>query len=204
MVGESAAQPGFATSIRILVSSNTQENARSGLSNLLAATSIFTDEYSNNLDNPQVVEDGLAFFFTPLRYFAYRFRLMGLLQSVSRFSCDELATMFHFPDIQYNKSPIIAWLDYKMLPPPANLKTPKDPTMLIDYIRDEKGNVITEDGSKLKVDKNWNLVRDEAKNFVLMDDTTVPVAQDGERKGRPLDPAKSPKQALQQRKIAGF
>jgi len=50
--------------------------------------------------------------------------------SVSKYFCfstDELSTMFHFPDIQYNKSPIISWLDYKMLSTPQNLKTPKNP-----------------------------------------------------------------------------
>ncbi len=129
-----------------------------------------------------MTEGGLAFFFTPIRYFAYRFRLLGIFQKISRFSCDELATMFHFPDIQYNKSPIIKWLDYKMLPPPANLKTPTDPTLLMDYIRDKDGNILTEDGSKLKVDKNWNLARDENKNLMLLDGTIVPIFTEGENK----------------------
>lgn len=76
MVGESAGQPGFAASMRILVSSDTGASARSALQNLVAATSIFTDEYNNRLGNPQMVEDPLRFIFTPLRYFAYRFRLV--------------------------------------------------------------------------------------------------------------------------------
>jgi hypothetical protein len=50
MVGESAGQPGFAASIRILVASDTSESAaRNALQNLVAATSIFTDEYNNQL-----------------------------------------------------------------------------------------------------------------------------------------------------------
>ncbi len=76
MVGESAGQPGFRASMRILVSSDTSASARSALQNLVAATSIFTDEYNNRLGNPQMIEDPLRFIFTPLRYFAYRFRLV--------------------------------------------------------------------------------------------------------------------------------
>lgn len=204
MVGESAGQPGYAASIRILVSSNTGEDAKAGLANLLAATSIFTDEYSNKLDNPQIIEDGLSFFFTPIRYFAYRFRLLGVLQSVSRFSADELSTMFHFPDTTYNKSPIIKWLDYKMLPPPSNLKIPHEPTMLMDYERDENGNILTADGSTLQVDKNKNLLRDPNRNLILLDGTIVRVFTDGENKGKPIDGGKSPLQKVQQRKLAGF
>jgi hypothetical protein len=34
------------------------------------------------------------------------------------------------PDINYNRSPIINWLEYKKLPVPHNLKFPKIPTIL--------------------------------------------------------------------------
>jgi hypothetical protein len=36
---------------------------------VVAAASIFTDEYNNALDNPQVIEDAIPFIVTPLRYF---------------------------------------------------------------------------------------------------------------------------------------
>ncbi len=173
MVGESAGQPGFEASIRILVSSDTRSSAHNGLQNLIAATSIFTDEYNNQLDNPQMIEDMFRFIFTPLRYFAFQYRLIGIFQNISRFSCDELSTIYHFPDIKYNKSPIISWLDYKMLAPPQNLKFPKIPLILKDYKRDKDGNIYTEDGSLLKVDANKNLERDENKNFILADGAVV-------------------------------
>ncbi len=80
MVGESAGQPAFEGSIRILVASDTALSAKNGLSTLVSATNIFTDEYNNQLDNPQMVEDPLRFIFTPLRYFAYKFRLVGIFQ----------------------------------------------------------------------------------------------------------------------------
>lgn len=204
MVGESAGQPGFAASIRILVSSDTTSSARSALQNMVAATSIFTDEYNNRLGNPQMLEDPFRFFFTPLRYFAYRFRLVGVLQGISKFSCDELSTLYHFPDINYNKSPIIAWLEYKMLSPPANLRFPKDPLIMKDYKRDSKGNIYTADGSLLQVDKNKNLLRNADKNLLLLDGTIVEVAKEGESIGRPTDEGKVPVQIDEQRRIQGF
>lgn len=205
MVGESAGQPGFSASIRILVSSDTSSSAKSALQNLVAATSIFTDEYNNHLDNPQMIEDPLRFFFTPIRYFAYQYRLIGMFQSVSNFSCDEMSTMFHFPDINYNKSPIISWLEYKMLPPPTNLRFPKEPLLLSDYKRDKHGNIYTEDGSLLQVDANKNLVRTENKDMLLLDGTIVPVAKEGENIGKPIDPTKNPVIIPEyHRSLAGF
>lgn len=129
---------------------------------------MYTDEYNNKLDNPQV-EDLFAFFFTPIRYFAYRFRMIGFLQAKSVFSVDELSTLYHFPDINYNKSPIIKWLDYKMLAPPHNLKTLKNQLILSDYRRDTQGNVLTEDGTALKTDSNKIPVRDEQRNYIGID-----------------------------------
>lgn len=176
MMGESAGQPGFECSIRILVASDSASSAKNALGSLVAATNVFTDEYNNQLGNPQMIEDPLRFFFTPIRYFAYQYRLIGVLQSISRFSCDEMSTMYHFPDINYNKSPIISWLEYKMLAPPSNLKFPKIPLILKDYKRDPDGNIYTMDGSLLRVDANKNLYRDENKNMQLMGGMTVTVA----------------------------
>jgi Type IV secretory system Conjugative DNA transfer len=204
MMGESAGQPGFECSIRILVASDTGTSAKNALSSLVAATNVFTDEYNNQLDNPQMIEDPFRFFFTPIRYFAYQYRLIGILQSVSRFSCDEMSTMYHFPDINYNKSPIISWLEYKMLSPPANLKFPKDPLILKDYKRDKEGNIYTEDGSLLKVDANKNLYRDENKNLQLVNGMPVMVGLEGENIGRPIDTGKSPIQIDDHRKLQGF
>lgn len=204
MVGESAGQPGFDCSIRILVASDTRTSAHEGLKSLVAANSVFTDEYNNQLDNPQMIEDVFRFIFTPLRFFAYQFRLIGIMQSISRYSTDEMATMYHFPDIKYNKSPIIGWLDYKMLPVPSNLKFPKEPLMLSDYKRDARGNVYTEDGSLLRVDKNKNIERDANRDLILVDGTIVPTIKEGAEIGRPVDAGKNPVPVQAQRSLGGF
>jgi hypothetical protein len=127
---EAAGQPAFRTSIRILVASKNPKKAEDWVHAVVAASSIFTDEYNNNLDNPQFVEDFLYFIFTPLRYFAFNNKLVWFFQNISIFSADELSTLYHYPDINYNKSPIINWLEYKKLAPPHNLKFPHDPCIL--------------------------------------------------------------------------
>lgn len=97
---------------------------------------------------------------------------------MSNFSCDELSTLYHFPDINYNKSPIISWLEYKMLAPPANLKFPKEPLIMKDYKRDKDGHIYTEDGSLLQVDKNKNLLRNADKDLIALDGSVIAVAKE--------------------------
>lgn len=135
IMGEAAAQPAFKTSIRVLVSSPEHQHSEDWVHAVVAAASIFTDEYNNSLDNPQVLEDALPWFFTPLRYFGFKYKLVGFFQNTSYFSADEISTLYHLPDINYNKSPIISWLEYKKLPTPHNLKYPKVPTLLEERVK---------------------------------------------------------------------
>lgn len=147
IMGEAAAQPSFKASIRIIVSSKDEKSAENNIHSIISASSIFTDEYNNSLDNPQFLEDAFRFFFTPVRYFGYKFKLVGFFQNVSMFSADELSTMYHFPEITYNKSPLINWLGYKKLPVPQNIKFPSIPTMLEEKFetgKDENGKPIYE------------------------------------------------------------
>jgi len=132
---ESAAQPAFKWSIRVFASSEKWKNAEESVHAIVSAAAIFTDEYNNSLDNPQFIEDLFPFIFTPLRYFAFRYKLLGFFQNISIFSTDELSTLFHMPDINYNKSPLIKWLEYKKLAPPHNLKEMKEPTMIEEKIK---------------------------------------------------------------------
>ena len=127
---ESAWQVSFRCSIRVICSSRDEKRAEDWVHAIIWASSMFTDEYNNSLDNPQFLEDSLPWIFTPLRYIAYKYKLIWFFQNISIFSVDELSTMYHFPDVVYNKSPIIEWLEYKKLAPPHNLKTPTDPIIL--------------------------------------------------------------------------
>ncbi len=127
---EAAAQPSFLWSVRILVSSDDKHAAVDNLHAIISSASIFTDEYNNSLDNPQILEEWLDFILWPIRRFAFKHKLVWILQDKSIFSSDEVATMYHLPDINYNRSPIIDWLSYKKLPVPHTLKHLSEPTIL--------------------------------------------------------------------------
>ncbi|MDD3646371.1 MAG: type IV secretory system conjugative DNA transfer family protein [Candidatus Gracilibacteria bacterium] len=145
VMGEAAAQPTFKTSMRILVSSKKHENSENGVHAIVAAASIFTDEYNNALDNPQMIEDLIPRIITPLRYFGFKHKLVGFFQNISYFSTDEVTTIYHLPDINYNKSSIINWLSYKKLPVPSNLKFPQEPCVLEKKVQtgtDSEGNPV--------------------------------------------------------------
>ena len=188
----------------MLVSSDDPTSAEDGIQNLILQTGTLTDEYNNQLYNDKR-EELFPFIFIPMRYFAFRYKLVGFaLQDTSMYSCDELTTMFHFPDINYNKAPTIKWLEYKMLPTPHNLKSLKEPLMMSDYKRDADGNVYAEDGSLLKVDKNKNLIRDEEHNFLTVGGELIPVNKEGPNIGKPVDAGKMPIQQTHHRTIQGF
>ncbi len=127
---EAASQPIFEASIRILVASKDKQKSEDWVHAIVAAASIFTDEYNNALDNPQWLEDAMPGLISKIRYFWYKYKLTWFFQNISYFSTDEVTTIYHLPDINYNKSPIIKWLEYKKLAPPHNLKVPKEPTYL--------------------------------------------------------------------------
>ena len=140
MMGEAASQQTYKAAIRILVSSKDHTLAEQWVHAIVAACSMFTDEYNNSLDNPQFLEDAFPFIFTPFRYIGYKYKMLGFFQETSMFSIDELSSMFHLPDISYNRSPVINWLEYKKLPVPHNLKFPSDPTILEE--KDAAGNMV--------------------------------------------------------------
>lgn len=158
MVGENAAQNAFEASMLVLVGSDSDEAAQNGIDSMLASTSVYTNEYCNNLDNNQILEGMFRPFIRFLHKMAFRFKLAGFVTRMSPYSVDELTTLYHFPDVNYNKSPIIYWLGYKKVAPPSNLKKPKEKLMMVDYVRDGE-YIVTEDGAHLKTDKYGNIAR---------------------------------------------
>ena len=74
--------------------------------------------------------------------------------------------------MNYNKSPIISWLGYKKVPPPINLKEPKELLIMSDYIRDGEF-IITEDGTRLKTDKFGNILRGKNDGFITEKDEEI-------------------------------
>lgn len=203
MVGENAAQNSFEASMLVLVGSDSEEGAQNGIDSMLASTSIYTNEYCNNLDNNQILEGMFRPFIRFLHMMAFRYKLAGFVTRTSPYSVDELTTLYHFPDVNYNKSPIIYWLWYKKVAPPSNLKTPKDKLIMVDYVR-EGEYIITEDGTQLKTDKFGNIARWPGDGFLTEKDEEIALQTEGDKRGQPVDEGKLPKSEETERKLGGF
>jgi hypothetical protein len=52
---------------------------------------------------------------------AAKYALTNLFYNSNVFTANELAGLFHFPDASYNRSNVIEWMQYKVLPAPSNL-----------------------------------------------------------------------------------
>lgn len=113
---------------------------------------------------------------------------------------DELTTLYHFPDVNYNKSPIIYWLGYKKVAPPTNLKVPKEKTVMTDYVRDGEF-IITDDGTRLKTDKFGNIARGPKDGFLTEKDEEILLQTEGDNRGKPLDLGKLPKSEEKERML---
>jgi len=104
-------KPGFETSIRIVVSSNTEEAAKSHLANIVGSFKQFESSMGGLKKTKMLVKQ---IFMTD---FIYRYQpLFGRGNSV--LNSEELATLFHFPN-KMVETPHINWLTAKSAPAPA-------------------------------------------------------------------------------------
>jgi hypothetical protein len=131
-MGEQAALPFFESGMMIVSSSDDRSRLESNLDMLVSAFNIYGDEYGNELEPVNTKHDVFGFIFKPLRKLAVLCKLTHFFFQENIFGVNELASVYHFPDNTYNRSPIISWMQYKILPAPENLpilNTPNGFTM---------------------------------------------------------------------------
>ena len=75
MVGESAALSQFRCSILVLVGSDSVASAQDGINSILTSSSVFTNEYSNSLDNNQFLEGAFGWIVHRLHRIAFQYKL---------------------------------------------------------------------------------------------------------------------------------
>lgn len=120
-MGEEAALPFFETGLMIVTSSDDKARLENNIDILMSAYNIYGDEYGNELRDLNTRHDVFGFIFKPLRKIAVQLKLTHFGFKKNVFGVNELASLFHFPDNAYNRSPIISWMQYKILPGPENL-----------------------------------------------------------------------------------
>jgi len=113
-------KPGFETSIRIAVVSESADIAKSHLDNIVSAFGQFASD-TNLLKKRKILNKG-AF----MEDFLYRYQPMFNIPTTgnrhSILNSEELATIFHFPNKQIT-TPHIFWLNAKTAPAPAQIPT---------------------------------------------------------------------------------
>ncbi len=120
-MGEEAALPYFEASLLLITSTPDLARLDSNLDILVSAYNVYGDEYGNELIDQNNQHDMFGRFYKPLWKFAALFKLTHFFFKSNIFGVNELASLFHFPDNAYNRSPAISWMQYKVLPAPDNL-----------------------------------------------------------------------------------
>jgi len=125
-MGEESALPFFNTGLLVITSSDDKANLESNLDQIVSSLTIYGDEYGNELIEPQGKTDAFGRLFKPLRKIAANNYITRFFFAKNVLWVNELTSLFHFPDATYNRSPIISWMQYKVLPAPENLPIPKE------------------------------------------------------------------------------
>ena len=120
-IGEEAGNPIYKSGLLIVSSSDVKGQAKQNLKAMESAYNVYTDEYANRLSDDNTKHDMFPWIFQPLWRVGVGYYLTGFFYKYSYFSTNELSSLYHFPDSIYNRSPIIEWMQYKVLPAPANL-----------------------------------------------------------------------------------
>ncbi len=124
---EKNAKVGYETVIRIVTCSPTIREAKANLTNIRSAFVQYNSPnangfyYTKHISEKKQIKDFI------FRHFARPWPQI-LLHKKMILSAEELASLFHLPNIRYNKTPSIAWQNYKIAPAPANI--PKEGILL--------------------------------------------------------------------------
>lgn len=112
-IEEKAAKIAFATTVRIIVSSNDAISAEKHLSNIVGSfTQFVAPEFNGFIWRKKIKESKIITEYI-LREFSKPWMILNT---------EEIASLFHFPN-QFVETPHINWLLARHLPPPTNLPT---------------------------------------------------------------------------------
>lgn len=109
----------FETTIRFMVSSKTRERNAELLRSFIVTMNIFKEDYWNYFDGSRIII--IEWLNAILMYIWFQLRLKNFFNKTSILCSKELAWVFHFPDVKYNRMSVIKWMSYKILPPPSGM-----------------------------------------------------------------------------------
>lgn len=131
---------GFEVTIRVLASAQTKYRAHEIVYNIKDAFAQYNAPNNNHFEKTKYFLKN-----TLIRDFILRNIKIDWLQRILHphkmiLGCEEIASVFHFPNIKYNRAPLIKWQEFKLAPGPNNL--PKEGLFLgVNVYRGEKRDV---------------------------------------------------------------
>ncbi len=125
-IGEKAGQVAFDTLIRVVGSAKTRSRATELTNGMALGLNLFKDAQMNWFQTRRIIPfDRIN---NKIMKFNFEKRLLDTKcwifgEKKSYLVGEELASIFHFPASRYNYTPVIRWLQYKVVPAPVNLPT---------------------------------------------------------------------------------
>jgi hypothetical protein len=121
-VDEKASNPGFTCTVRVVSSAHTQARAQQMLGTVLASFGQFTQVRGNGFKTAMMERrnETVRRFIrrSPNRSFLEWLQAPKMLLGTA-----ELASLYHLPDIRYNKVETIKWQNFKVAPAPKTIPT---------------------------------------------------------------------------------
>lgn len=118
---------GYKTLIRIVTASPSEREAKAHLANIKSAFAQYNSPAANGFTYTKYASEKAV-----IKNFIFRHFIQPWPQFLRHkkmiLSSEELASLFHIPNIRYNRTPNIAWQNYKIAPPPNNI--PKEGILL--------------------------------------------------------------------------
>lgn len=139
---------GYETLIRVVTAAPTQRQAQSHLTNIVGSFEQFSDTKNNSFDVTKYHSVNKL-----VKGFIFRNPTGGALYSLLNkrmlLSAEELASLYHFPNIKYNRGNNIDWQLIKIAPGPKELPQ-EGLTLGYNVYRGQKRKVCMKDGDRFR------------------------------------------------------
>lgn len=122
-VDEKWDKTGFEVMIRVIAAWNNKQMVETELTNIVSAFSQFSSPDFNNFSHTLYHSDKKLIQNYIYRYFRKPFYLKKMILNTQ-----EIASIFHFPHIKYNRTPEIKWQNFKIVKAPSDI--PKEGMLL--------------------------------------------------------------------------
>ncbi|MDD5770379.1 MAG: type IV secretion system DNA-binding domain-containing protein, partial [Candidatus Gracilibacteria bacterium] len=126
-VDEKADKMGYKTIIRIITTGNSKSGVKTELTNIISTFRQFTYPEFNGFKYTIRHRNDIL-----VRNYIFRYFQKPLWLKTMILNTEELASIFHFPHIRYNKTPEIKWQNFKIVKAPSDI--PKEGILIGDNI----------------------------------------------------------------------